>query len=160
MSQASAAFELAVPRKVKGLDTLPPAPAPAPVPDADAYGRTIWDTPAPRFVAVPRKVPLKTDRAMGCAVGVMVTLPRMICGAPTEGNIVVEGTAVKDPGAADEDGVDCWECCQCHKRIWYCMGGIAKTRAGQYAGGLPTLTGAMVKLAVIAAKGTFEKVRV
>jgi len=86
---------------VKGLDALPPAPVP------DGYGRMIWDTPAPRFVAVPTKVPLKTDKAIGCAVGVMVMLPRTICGAPTEGNIVVEGPPVIAPGAADEDGVDC-----------------------------------------------------
>jgi len=120
----------------------------------------IPDGPPPRFVAVPTKVPLKTDRAMGCAVGVMVILPRMICGAPTEGNTVVEAPPVIAPGSADGDGVDCWEYCQYHNLFWYYIGGIGKTRAGGNARRLPTLTGAIVKVAVIAAKGTFEKVRV
>lgn len=39
-------------------------------------------TVPPRLVAVPMKVPLKTGRAIGCAVGVMVVLPMTIAGAP------------------------------------------------------------------------------
>lgn len=64
------------------------------------------EDPPPRSVATPTKLPLKTGRAMGCAVGVMVMLPMMIAGAPFEGNTVVDGPPVMAPASA-EDGVDC-----------------------------------------------------
>ena len=123
--------KLAAPRKAKGLDELlpAPAPAPAPAPVPVGYGRTIPDDPPPRFVAVPTKVPLNTDRAIGCALGVIVILPMIIWGAPTDGNTVVEGPPVIAPGSADADGVDCWGYSQLHKLIWYRMGDFVETKA-------------------------------
>lgn len=90
----------------------------------------------------------------------IVMLPMIIWGAPTDGNTVVEGPPVIAPGSADVDGVDCWDYSQFHKLIWFRMGDIAETKAENNAGRLPALTGAMVKLAVIAANGTLKKVLV
>lgn len=100
------------------------------MPDDGFGGRAVPDDPVPaaRLVAVPVKLPLKTDNAMGCAVGVIVEFPTTICGTPgggistiprkmkmanaqglyvpAEGKWVVEGPLVIAPAEA-EAGEDC-----------------------------------------------------